>query len=267
MLVAIIFGALAGASPPPLSDTSTREIDRAIAMGRFEQARRMISAAGTAGIPGNLTKRPLAELAFAAGRNEEALQRLTALIEENPNDALLFEQAVISALRNGRTDVAARFADRAVNHPSASWRAWNAKAILADRSRDWVEADRAYAKAEALSPGRAEIANNLGWSRLLRGDWTAAADAFEGAASIDPRSSRVANNLDLARAALAQDLPTRSEGETSAAYAARLNDAGVAAQARGEIRRAQAAFAQAIVASGHWYARAGTNLALLEGRK
>jgi hypothetical protein len=62
-------------------------------------------------------------------------------------------------------------------------------------------------------------------------------------------------------------LPARRASESSEDYAARLNDAGVAALSRGDSRRARAAFAQAIEASGRWYARANTNLALIEGRK
>ncbi len=267
MLVALIFAGLIGASPPGLTGTPTSEIHRAIAMRRFDQARLMIAAADAAGGSGGTIEHPRAALALAAGRNEEALRHLTALISIKPNDALLLEQATIAALRSGQIEVAARFSERAVLNPDASWRAWNAKGVIADRARSWVEADRAYAKAEALAPGQAETANNLGWSQLLRGDWTGAAEAFARAASIEPGSARIANNLDLARTALAEDLPTRRAVETSSAYAARLNDAGVAAQARGDIRRARAAFAQAIIASEHWYARADENLAWVEGRK
>ncbi|MDQ3079759.1 MAG: hypothetical protein M3R03_07155 [Pseudomonadota bacterium] len=244
---------------------TSSEIYRAIEMHRFDQARLMIAAADAAGASGETVERALAALAFAEGRNEEALKRLTALLRENPDDSMLLEQATIAALRTGQTAIATRFAIRAVRHPAASWRAWNARGVTADRASDWSNADRAYAQADALAPRRAETANNLGWSRLLRGDWPGAADAFERAVTIDPASVRMANNLDLARIALAQDLPTRRAQETSTAYAARLNDAGVAAQARGDAARARAAFAQAIVASGHWYARANANLASVEG--
>lgn len=266
MLSALIFAALGLASSLDMPAASS-EIYRAIEMQRFGQARLMIAAAHAAGASGDSVERPLAALAFAEGRNEEALNRLGALLRNNPNDAVLLEQATIAALRTGQTETATRFAVSAVRHPAASWRAWNARGVIADRASDWSNADRAYARADALAPHRAEPVNNLGWSRLLRGDWTGAKVAFERAAAIDPKTARIANNLDLARTALAQDLPTRRANEASWSFAARLNDAGVAAQARGEMGRARAAFAQAIVASGHWYARADANLALVEGRK
>ena len=243
------------------------EIDGAIAMGRFDQARLMIAAKVKAGATGEAIERPLAALAYATGRNEEALGRLEALLRASPDDPLLLEQATIAALRSGRKDVAALYAEPATRHPAASWRVWNAKGVLADGARDWAEADRAYVRAAALAPDRAEIANNLGWSLLLRGDWAGAAEALGRAAAMKPRAVRIANNLDLARAALAGDLPARRASESSEDYAARLNDAGVAALSRGDARRARAAFAQAIEASGRWYARANTNLALIEGRK
>ncbi len=260
MLVALTAAALAAALPPS-------EIDRAIAMNRFDQARMMIAAAIAKGASGATIERPLAAIAFAQKRDAEALARLTALIRTRPDDALLLEQATIAALRGGKMQDAAAFAERATRQPAASWRAWNASGVVADAARDWAAADWAYSRAQSLAPGRAEIANNLGWSRLLRGDWQGAHDVLVEAAARAPRSARTANNLDLATMGLAGNLPTRRSGEPSADYAARLNDAGVAARLRGEPRRARAAFAQAIEASGSWYARAYANLAEVEGTR
>ena len=78
--------------------------------------------------------------------------------------------------------------------------------------------------------------------------------------AVDPKSSRAANNLELARAALAVDLPRRRPDEPDSGWAARLNDAGVAAQILGDRKRAIAAFTQALEASNSWYDRAANNL-------
>ena len=86
---------------------------------------------------------------------------------------------------------------------------------------------------------------------------------FEKAAAIDGKSSRVVNNLELARAALASDLPKRRAGESDRDWAARLNDAGVAAEMLGQKKRAVAAFTQALDASPIWYDRASNNLKAL----
>lgn len=266
MLGALLAAALAGASPPVSSGTPT-EIDRAIAMRRFDQARLMITAAVKERSSSAAMGRSLATLAFATGRNEEALARTTVLLVANPDDAVLLEQATIAAIRSGKTPQAALFAARATRHPEATWRAWNAKGVLADATHDWEEADRAYGRAAELAPERPEVLNNLGWSRLLRGDWQGADEALARAAALDPGSVRMTNNLDLARMALAGELPTPRAEQSSEVHAARLNDAGVAAVMRGEPDRARAAFAQAIVVSGRWYARAAANLAQVEGRK
>jgi hypothetical protein len=64
--------------------------------------------------------------------------------------------------------------------------------------------------------------------------------------------------------ALKDGLPQRRPGESDRAWSARLNDAGVAAAARGERGRAVAAFAQAIEARSTWYGRAADNLAAVQ---
>jgi len=102
---------------------------------------------------------------------------------------------------------------------------------------------------------------------LLRGNWAEALAAFERAAAIDPKLPRLANNLELARAAVAADLPQRMQGESDEAYAARLNDAGVVAAANGQASRAEAAFSQAIQLKSRWYVRAADNLAALSAPK
>ena len=78
---------------------------------------------------------------------------------------------------------------------------------------------------------------------------------------------RLANNLELARTALAADLPMRFPGESDEAYAARLNDAGVVASAAGQAKRAEAAFSQALEVRSRWDARAADNLAELSPAK
>ena len=102
---------------------------------------------------------------------------------------------------------------------------------------------------------------------MLRGRWSDALASFERAAAINPKLPRLTNNLELARAAVAADLPQRMQGELDEAFAARLNDAGVVAAASGQVKRAEAAFAQAIELKSHWYGRAAENLAGLNVQK
>lgn len=258
------------AAPPAATETSAislSEAGRAIAAGRLDQARQMLSVAVAAGARGDPVDRLLADLALARGEYGPALGLYQALLVNHPDEALLLERGGIAALHLGRTAEATALLDRATRAAGAGWRAWNARGAAADQQGRWDEADAAYARAAELEPGRAEIVNNQGWSMMLRGRWAEALADFQRAAAIDPKLPRLANNLELARAAIAADLPGRMAGESDEAYAVRLNDAGVVAAASGQRERAQAAFAQAIELKSRWYARAAENLAALDAAK
>ena len=261
MLSLLLAAAVATASPPA---DALSEARHAIDAGRLEQARQMIANAVAAGATGIPVERLLADLAFKSGRDAEALARYQALLAKFPTDPLLAERAGIAALKTGNPAAAAVLLDRATASPAASWRAWNARGVAADLRHDWASADAAYAKAARRAPEQAEVYNNMGWSKLLRGDWSEGLERLKHAAKLDPRSTRIANNLELARTALDEDLPRRRAGESGSDWAARLNDAGVAARLRGDKARAVAAFSQAIEARDTWYERAANNLAVAE---
>ena len=139
--------------------------------------------------------------------------------------------------------------------------------VTADIRGDFADADSSYARAQELAPDQPELLNNIGWSYLLRGEWAGAIAPLKRAAELMPGSPRIANNLQLAIAALSENLPARGERESEVAWAARLNDAGVAAQIRGQHKRAVAAFAQALEARGSWYERAANNLRSVEAKQ
>lgn len=263
MILLLAAGLLAAADPAG----GLGHAVRAMQAGRLDQARIMLDAAVAAGAQGDEVERVRADLAFLSGDYAAALGRYERLAASHPQEPLNFERAGIAAIHVGdlRRATAALAAATAI--PGASWRAWNARGALADFGRDWAAADLAYEQALALAPDRAEVLNNRGWSLLLRGQWGEALPLLERAAAVDPKARRIADNLELARAALAEDLPRRRPGESDSDWAARLNDAGVVAAAGGDRRRAIAAFAQAIEASAAWFERAANNLALVEGKK
>jgi len=259
----IALAAVSAASPTvPLVDTRAllKDASQAMEAGRLEQARLMTERATAAGATGASVDRLLADLAYASEDYSQALTRYQPLLANAPADPALLEHAGIAALKIGDLERASGLLDRAASNSEASWRVWNALGVIADMGRDWESADKAYQRALDRAPERAEVVNNLGWSHLLRGNWSTAVENFGRAAALDPNFKRIANNLELARTALAAELPKRREGESDDAWAYRLNDAGVAAEILGDKPRAIAAFSRALEASDLWYARAANNL-------
>jgi Flp pilus assembly protein TadD len=261
MIAALIAATVAA---QPLANSNLIEISHAIASNRLVQAREMLASAIGAGKSGDKVDGLLADLAFANKNWAEAQTRYAALLQKNPADGHSAEQAAIASLMLGDFTKASSFVDAALASKNASWRAWNAKGVLCDFAEDWKGADEAFATAAKLEPDNSEILNNQGWSLILRGRWEQALNLIEEAAILDPKSVRVRNNLELAREALASNLPERKEGESDADFAGRLNDAGVVAARSGDRSRAIAAFSQALSVSGTWYARAANNLAQVE---
>lgn len=262
MIILGIAAAIATAQPaagPPLDEAAN-----ALSNGRVDQARIMIGNAVRAGVQGPQLDRLLADMAFASNDFQTALIRYEALLASSSGDSLLAERGGICAIHLGDRDRATRLIMLSTASPAASWRAWNARAVLADQRGEWEESDLAYDRAASLAPVRPEILNNRGWSLLTRSRWSEALALLEQASVLDPKSARIANNLELAKAALSEDLPRRRDGESDGDWAARLNDAGLLAGVRGDRKRAIAAFAQAIVARHQWFDRAANNLAVAE---
>jgi Flp pilus assembly protein TadD len=263
-MIALLAAALLAAEPAAVG---LGDAVQAIQSGRFEQARIILDVAVKSGAQGEEVDRLLADLAFSSGDYPAALQRYEKLAALHPGEPLTLERAGIAAIRVGDLRRATAALNAATQAPGASWRAWNARGAAADLRRDWADADLAYARAAELAPERAEVLNNRGWSLMLRGQWAEALPFLERAAAADPKPPRVRDNLELARTALAEDLPRRRPGESDSDWAARLNDAGVVAAAGGDRKRAIAAFAQALEASTSWFGRAANNLAIVEGRE
>ena len=262
-LLFAVQAAVATAQPQP----GLNEAAHAIAVGRLDQARTMVNAAVAQGVQGDPLDRVLADLAFAERNYAAALPRFEALILAHPGEGSLAEKAGIAALHLNQRAKATALLTKAISLPGATWRAWNARGVAADYAADWPTADRSYQRAAELAPNEGQVANNLGWSLLMRGRWQDALAPLERAARLNPKSQRIADNLELARAAVAEDLPKRRAGESDISWASRLNDAGVVAQLRGDRKRAVAAFTQALEARSQWFERAANNLSLAEAVK
>ena len=265
----IVFPLLAAAvltTPHAASPTAHELIagaEHAVHVNRLDQAALMASRALAAGASGSEMDRLLADLAFANAKYPEALTRYEALLKSDPLNPAFQEHAGIAALKLGKVERAYGYLAAATSSSTATWRSWDALGVAADMKAEWSKADDCYAKAAQLAPDEFEPLNNHGWSLVLRGKWSAALPFFERAVALQPKSGRARDNLDLAKAALEPQIPERRAGESDESWAARLNDAGLAAAAVGDKARATAAFTQALEISGTWYARAANNLKAL----
>lgn len=263
-MISLILAVALGAAAAPTSEALV-EAEHALEAGRLDQARIMIGNAIKAGAGGLTVDRLIAELAFASGDFHLALGGYEALLGASPENTLYAERAGIAAFRTGDIKRAAALLEVATSRPDASWRAWNARGVVADHLGEPQAAEAAYSRAAALSPDHPEILNNMGWSLLLQGAWEEGLALLERAAMLDPKADKIADNLELARAAISSDLPRRRQGENDEEWAARLNDAGVVASLKGDQAKAIAAFTRAIQAHSRWFERAANNLALAEG--
>lgn len=260
-MIAVLALLLASSAVPGATLADAR---KALDAGRTQQARLMVDAAVARGEGGPFVDRLLADIAFVSGNDSEAEARYATLALANPAIALFAERSGIAALRSGDTQNATRLMSAASKFQYASWRVWNALGVGCDRAHDWKGADAAYSRALEISPDEATILNNRGWSQMLQGHLTKAAALLERAAIKSPTTARIRDNLELVRSAIARDLPAPRSRESDEQWAARLNDAGVAALLLNDRPRAIAAFTRAITARGSWYRRAANNLALAE---
>ncbi|MCJ7421291.1 tetratricopeptide repeat protein [Sphingomicrobium astaxanthinifaciens] len=276
-LIALLSLPAAAAPPAPAPAPAARaatdeaarllaETDHAIRMGRYEQARILLAQAQVAGASASASETRAGDLAFARRDWDSAYGLYRGLIARGAGDAAMAARAARAALELGRLDEAASWLDRALADEAVArdWRHWNLRGVIADRRGEGARAEAAYARGAALAPEQAMLLNNWAFSNMLRGRWAEAAALGRRAAALAPDRPLYAANRDFASWAAGAALPERRADEPAAAFAARLNDAGVAAALGGDAARARAAFTRALGISSTHYERAATNLERLD---
>jgi Flp pilus assembly protein TadD len=138
--------------------------------------------------------------------------------------------------------------------------------LLSDHDQSWEASDAAYTQARQLSPNPARVLNNWGVSHQARGDLKGAERLFNEAVSYDSRLFSAKNNLAMTRALQGNyDLPLVPMTEPEKATI--LNNLGIIATRRNEIRMARGLFAAAVSAHPQYYAGAADRLAALEAKQ
>jgi len=207
-------------------------------------------------------RRGLAVSLTRAGRLTEAARvygELEALGQATPGDRL---SAAMVAVRLDRWPDAKRL-EQSLPETFRPARRHLLAAMIADHDEDWAGADVAYEQAVAAASNPAQIFNNWGVSHQARGDLTGARAMFERALSYDSTLFSAKNNLAITRGLQGNyDLPIVPVTDTEKARL--LNNLGIVAMRKGEVRIARGLFAAAVAAHPQYYQAAADRLAALE---
>lgn len=255
--------AIATPSPErPSPESIAARIDAALAAGELAAAASLIERSTAVLSPPRLLL-ARGEYALAAGEFEVARTSFRQLT----NDPALAARAQLGIglveLHQDHTEAAIAALDAATAADPSSTRAWTARAVAADRERDWARADTAYARALALEPRSAAALTNRGYSKLLRGRFTEAASDLETALAVDPKLTAAVNDLRLARA-MQGDYKRAFAGSTKLSMATDLNTVGFAAMSRGEYGLAETFFTRAMQLNPQFDRTAWDNLVYLK---
>ena len=243
-------------------DDRLEPIERAIEEGRLVDAGQLIDQQALAGGATPRLKLLTGELGLARGQYEAALDefRAAARSPDLVNRARQGEALALAHL--GHADEALPLLKQVVAVDPNAWRAWNALGAMYDRTSAWSQAEAAYQHAMDAAPSAAAPLNNRGYSYLLQGRLDQAAADFVTALQKKPDLAEARANLRLALA-LRGDYDRATDGVGNADRAALLNNAGLAAGARGDFGQAESLLQRAITTKGEFYPRASENLTLI----
>ncbi len=258
----------AAAGPAMVTPEMVRLAEMAFEDGLFEEARQRYLRL-VAMQPGEPRHRlGLAETALAVGDDAQARTLFDEVLASGKPEVLgrAHQGKGLSLLRGSRPRLALEPLKAAVAADPGLWRAWNGLGLLHDADGAWDLADEAYGKALLASHGAAEVLNNHGYSRLLRGQPTQAAALFIKALRARPGMPRAEANLRLALAAQGQYREAQA-GARPTALPDVLNNVGYVAMVRGDHGKAEAYLSQALEASPAYFSTASENLLRLRALK
>jgi Flp pilus assembly protein TadD len=248
------------------NDQIVADVQQAIDEKRYLDAGSMIDTAVLGGSRDPRLALLSAKLDLNRGRYDDALGKFRAA-EAAPlirGDAM--EGEGLSLALAGRQAEATTVLKKTVAEYPKAWRAWNALGGAYDESRQWDQADDAYAHALAASDAPAIVLNNRGYSHLLRNQLDEASTDFVEALRQRPDLDAARTNLRLAMA-LKGEYARATAGAQKDSEAAVLNNAGFAALVRGDYARAETLLQQAIQRKGEYYDLATANLELVREGK
>ncbi len=228
----------------PASLMFVEQIDSLIAAGRLDGAAQVLARVGASETPGNVGL-ARAEYALATGALDDASAGFTSLSGASDLAGRAQQGLGITRLRQGKIGPAVAALDAALKVNPKLTRAWIARGVAADQTRDWAGAEVAYTHALDLEPASAAALTNRGYSRLLRGNLAGSIVDLKKAVSLDPDLAAARTNLQVARA-MTGDYKGALAGSTMNTVPRDLNTIGFAAMARGEYALAETYFSRAM---------------------
>jgi len=246
-------------APSPVSEAMMALPDASLEAGRYDDAMRQFQAIVAADPSNKRAKLGIAETQLASGNAQTAMELFTDLTQDPDLHARALQGQGLAMLKMGQRDPSLKTLRDAVEADPKLWRAWNALGALYDANQNWKDADHAYEQALAQMPNSAIVHNNVGFSHLLRKDFTVAADEFQHALRLEPGLEAAQMNL---RIVLAMQGRYREAlaGVQGKQAPATLNNVGVAAMSRGDLKNAETYLVQALDASPSQYDMASKNL-------
>ncbi|HEY7156236.1 MAG TPA: tetratricopeptide repeat protein, partial [Gemmataceae bacterium] len=143
----------------------------------------------------------LAEALQRSGGEDEALDVLTALVKENPDNPYLhFRQAYALQNKSDLDGAMACYKETLELDPKYALAYNNLGAILCDHKRDYDRAIACFKKAVELNPQFANFHNYLGVALANKGDLDDAIACFKKAIKLEPKNILPHNNLGVALA-------------------------------------------------------------------
>jgi Flp pilus assembly protein TadD len=202
------------------------------------------------------------EVLLGLGESKQALAQFQIVQSDEAYRARAYQGMALSLMALDDFSAAKTQLDRAVAADPDLWRSWMALGRVYDGSKNWAEAESAYAKALAAQPESPIVVNNIGMSLMMQHRYPEAAEAFKRALAADPTMEMTRTNLRIALAWQGQYdealVGTRAVGRADA-----LNNVGYVAMLRGDSQTAQKYFSQALELSPTYHERAARNLETL----
>jgi Flp pilus assembly protein TadD len=269
--VLLSLGACASTAAPEVTEAPIEKLgpeavvlaERAIAAGRFEDAREILDRV-LLGDPENVNaKLALAELALARGATGAAQQAFAPLTSTPGVEARALQGEGISLLLMGEEVAGSNRLQRAVDADPTLWRAWNGLGSYHDGRGEWTAAIESYEKALAIQPKSLMVQNNLGYSYFMQGRLDDAIAILTRVLEREPGFELARANLRLAYARKGQYVHALS-GSGDRELGRNLNNVGYIALLRGDYENAESYLLRAMEEEASFNRVAWRNLGYLK---